>query len=98
MVCAGFTDWGKGGRGRGKVQKHNVDYAKTWSKEFSSVEIQIFALIAHMAQRSNIHNEIKKMADGIKITYSCLKRLDSALLELTTEPMKTNEQQTTLSG
>ena len=45
-----------------------------------------------MAARSNIHKKIKKMADGIKITYSLLKRLDSGFLEMTAAPMKTNEQ------
>ena len=34
------------------------------------------------------------MADGIKITYSRLKRLDSEFFEMTTAPIKTNEQQT----
>ena len=36
------------------------------------------------------------MVDGIKITYSRLKKLDSGFLDMTTVPMKTNEQQTTL--
>ena len=50
-----------------------------------------------MAPRRNIHKKIKKIVDGIKITYSRLKRLDSGLLEMTTAPMKTNEQQITPS-
>ena len=37
------------------------------------------------------------MADGIKITYSHLKRLDSGFLKKTSARMKTNEQQTTPS-
>ena len=37
------------------------------------------------------------MADGIKITYSCLKRLDRGFMEKTTASMKTNEEQTTPS-
>ena len=78
-----------------KVEAPN--HAKKWNKEFSSLEKQIVALIAFMAPKDNIHKEIKKMADGNKITYSRLKKLDSGFLEMTTAPMKTNEQQTTPS-
>ena len=37
------------------------------------------------------------MADGLKITYSRLKRLDSGFLEMTIAPTKANKQQTTPS-
>ena len=47
-----------------------------------------------MALNSNFHKEIKKMVDGLKITYSRLKRLDSGFLEMTTVSEKKNEQQT----
>ena len=61
----------------------NEDHAKKWNKEFSSLEKQIDALIAYMASKSNIHKEIKKMTNGLKIMYSRLKRLDSGFLEMT---------------
>ena len=80
-----------------EVKAPNVDHAKKWNKEFSSLEKQIVSLIAYIAPRGKIHKEIMKVADDIKITYSRLKRLDSGLLEMTTAPMKTNEQQITPS-
>ena len=74
-----------------KVELPNVDHAKKWNKEFSSLERQIGALIAFMTAKGNIHKEIRSMVDGIKITYSLLKKLDSGLLDRTTTSMKTNE-------
>ena len=80
-----------------EVEAPNVDHAKTWNKEFSSLGKKIVALIAFMAPTGNIHKEIKKMVDGIKIRYSRIKKLDSGFLEVATTPMKTDEQQTTPS-
>ena len=57
----------------GKVELPNVDQAKKWNKEFSSLERQIGALIAFMTPKGNIHKEISSMVDGIRITYSRLK-------------------------
>ena len=73
------------------------NHEKKWNKELTSLEKQIGALTAFMAPKGNIHKEIKKMTDGIKITHSRLKKLNSGFLEMTTAPMKTNEQQTTPS-
>ena len=53
-----------------EVEAPNVDHAKKWNTEYSSLKKQIVAMIAYMAPRGNILEEIKKMADGIKITYS----------------------------
>ena len=54
-------------------------------------------MTAFMRPKGNIHKEIRSMVDGIKITYSRLKKLDSGLLDITTASMKTDEQQTTPS-
>ena len=81
---------------RVKKMKHQM-WNKERNKEFSSLQKQIVSLIVYMAPRGNIHKEIKKLADGITITYSRLQWLDSGFLERTTAPMKTNEQKTTPS-
>ena len=81
-----------------EVGAPNGDHAKKWNKEFSSLEKQIVALIAFMAPKGNIHKKIKKIVDGIKITYSRLQKLDSGFLEVITTPMKTDKQQTTPSS
>ena len=50
-----------------------------------------------MTPKGNIHKEIRSMVDGIKITYSRLKKLNSGLLDITTASRKTDEQQTSPS-
>ena len=80
-----------------EVEAPNVDHAKKWNKEFKSLEKQINTLIAFMTPKGNIHKEIKKMADGIQITYSCLIRLDGQRLKITNTSKKTAEQQTSPS-
>ena len=52
-----------------KVEAPNVDHAKTWNKEFSSLEKQINTLITFMIPKGNIHKEIRNMVDGIQRTY-----------------------------
>ena len=71
-----------------EVKAPNGNHAKKWNKEFSSLEKLIVVLIAYLAPRSEIHEEIMKMAHGIKITYCRLKRLDSRFLEMTTHEDK----------
>ena len=75
----------------------NEDQTKKWNKEFSSLEKQIDTLIAIMTPKGNIHKEMKKMANGLKITCSRLKRLDGERLKITNIPKKTTEQQTSPS-
>ena len=51
-------------------------------------------MTAFITPKGNIHKEIKKMANGLKITCSRFKRLDGERLKITNTPKKTAEQQT----
>ena len=71
----------------------NKNQGKKWNKELSSLEKQIDILIAFITPKRNIHKEIKKMADGLEITWSCLTELDGERLKITNTPKKTAERQ-----
>ena len=53
----------------------NERHTKQWNKKFTSLEQQIESLIKYITPKSNVHGEIKRMANVLKKTYSRLKRV-----------------------